>query len=123
MFIPYKLLGYIGGAMLIAGSIYAGYSYITNLNKNVVELNRQNTQLSEMNDTLSTSIAETERMQGVRDKVSEASNEIREINQQNYQEVDEQIDIRITDNKDKPVGELLNEFFNSFRVIQDENNE
>lgn len=123
MFGQYKLLAYLGGMMLVLGGIYASYTYVKNLQKEVVELNETNVQLTDANETLANSMAESERLQGIRDRLDEISSKLRQNNQVIYEQTNQEIDRQVSNNKDKPVGELLNEFLNRNTATESATNE
>lgn len=103
----------LGGWLLLVAAIYGGYKYVDNLRDTVQELRTEKTQLQDMNETLSASIAETQRMAEVRDEVSIISKEIREKNIVIRESREEVINDSVAKGNDREVGPLLREFFNS----------
>jgi cell division protein FtsB len=102
----------LAGFAVLVLAIGGGYWYVDNLRDTVEELKTDNRQLSEMNETLSESMAEIHRMQEVRDEVSSYSDEVKVHNQKVRDNRESNISEDITAGKDRPVGPLLKEFFN-----------
>ena len=103
----------LGGWLLFVAAIYGGYRYVDNLRDTVLELRTEKTQLEDMNETLTDSIAELQRMSEVRDEISTISREIREKNIVIKESREEVINDSVAKGNDREVGPLLREFFNS----------
>lgn len=103
----------IAGWLLIVGAVYGAYAYVTGLQKDNKELEAQNKQVIEMNETLTSSIEEIQRMQENRDAVGSVSNEIRTENRRVMEKRSTVIDDSVSAGQDREVGPLLKEFFNA----------
>jgi predicted Holliday junction resolvase-like endonuclease len=110
--IPLLYLKLAGWAVLVL-AIYGGYKYVDNLRDNNKELTEEKIQLEDMNDTLTTTLAESERMAKVRDEVSTISSEIRQNNVIVRENRETVINDSVTNGNDREVGPLLKEFFNA----------
>jgi septal ring factor EnvC (AmiA/AmiB activator) len=113
MGIPMALILKIGGFLLVVGLIYGAYSYVTDLQSDKEELQKEVIQITDMNNTLTETIAETERMQTIRDEVGGVSRDIREENKRIKDTRDRKVDNLVQSGQDREVGPLLKEFFNA----------
>jgi len=85
--IPWKLVGLAGAALVIIGVIYAGYSYVNNLQSQVTHLTKENTQLELAKNGLQNQIKQLKAVQAdiqrEKDKATEsdkqAQTSIREL--------------------------------------------
>jgi predicted Holliday junction resolvase-like endonuclease len=103
----------IAGWVALVAAVYGGYSYVRHLQHSVTTLKLEQQQLKDMNETLSTTIAESQRMQQVRDEVGSVSRGIREQNRVTQQKRETVIVTSVREGKDREVGPLLKEFFNA----------
>lgn len=103
----------LGGWLLAVGILYGAYSYVTDLQQDKKELEAQNQQVIEMNETLTTSLEETQRMQENRDEVGSVSREIRTQNRNDMNKREGVINDSVGAGQDRQVGPLLKEFFNA----------